>query len=187
MNHPVAPPAPTRAANITRQFDDARPQPHDPTAMLDWSDLAEAVARGGTFWLTTIDTDGRPHTRPVFAVVADGHLVTASSTTAAKTTHLRSERPASIATSSGGLDIVWIGRPTIVDTDDELEAIAAAYRHTYGWDAHADPTSHALTAPYGAPTAGPPPYEAYRIAPHTVHAIATSEPFTGQSTRWEFP
>ena len=70
--------------------------------------------------------------------------------------------------------------------DRELEAITAASRRTYGWDVHADPASAALTAPYGAPTAGPPPYEAYRIEPRTVHAIATSDALNGRSTRWGF-
>lgn len=187
MNHSTAPPTPTRAVNITRQFDDGQLQRHDPTITLAWSALVEAMAGGGTFWLTTIDADGRPHTRPVFAVIANGHLVTASSATAAKTTHLHSAQQTSIATSSRGLDIIWSGQPSLVEDDREFEATAAAYRDTYGWDVHTDAASAALTAPYGAPTAGPPPYETYRINPRTVHAIATSETRTGQSTRWDFP
>lgn len=179
-------PIPTRAVNITRQYDDGELQRHNPTATLDWSELTDAIAGGGTFWLTTVDAEGCPHTRPVFAVVANGHLVTASSATATKTSHLRSARPTSIATTCDDMDVVWSGRPLRILDDRELEAIADAYRSTYGWDVIADPASGALTAPYGAPTAGPPPYETYRIEPTTVHAIATTDARSGRSTRWDF-
>ncbi len=178
-------PSPTRAVNITHQFDAGELQQHDPTVTLDWSELIDSVAGGGTFWLTTVDAQGRPHTRPVFAVLANGHLVTASSASAAKTTHLRSARPTSLATTCDGMDVVWSGQSLRVLDHRELHAIAEAYRRTYGWDVVADPASGALTAPYGAPTAGPPPYEAYRIEPTTVHAIATSDARSGRSTRWD--
>ena len=186
MDRTAEAPSPTGAVNITRQFDGGELQRHDPTVTLEWSELIAGIADGGTFWLSTVDAEGRPHTRPVFAVVANGHLVTVSSATAAKTAHLRSARQASIATSFGGMDIVWSGRSLRIVDARELKAIAAAYRSTYGWDVDADPASGALKAPYGAPTAGPPPYEAYRVEPRTVHAIATSETLNGRSTRWDF-
>ncbi len=179
-------PTPRRAVNITRQFDDGELKRHDPTATLDWSELLDAIAGGGTFWLTSVNAEGRPHTRPVFAVVAHGHLATASSATAAKTSHLRSARPTSIATTCDGMDVVWSGPSLRILDDRELDAVAEAYRSTYGWDVVADPASAALTAPYGAPTAGPPPYQAYRIEPTTVHAVATSDATSGRSTRWDF-
>lgn len=115
------------------------------------------MSDGGTFWLTTIDAYGHPHTRAVFAVIADTHLVVASSTTAAKMPHLRSGRPASIATSTNGLDIVWAGTPLPIRSPAELELASEAYRNTYGWDVHADPNTEALTAPYGAPDRRPAP------------------------------
>jgi hypothetical protein len=179
------PPVPDDADNITHQFDDGRMQPVDPDATITWHDLLRHVDAGGTFWLTVVDDDGRPHTRPVFAVVHDGGLVTASSHTAVKTAPLQAGNPCSIAVSAGDLDVVWSGIPTRVTDTGELHDIAERYRRTYGWDvdAHAD----ALTAPYGAPTAGPPPYLAFRIRPMTVHAIATGDASTGRSTRWTFP
>jgi hypothetical protein len=42
----------------------------------------------------------------------------------------------------------------------------------------------ALTAPYSAPSAGPPPWHVYRFAFHTVFGVATREPHG--ATRWRF-
>ncbi len=179
-------PKPTGAVNITDQFDEGRLQPHDPSATLQWSELIAAIRSGGTFWLTTVSSDGKPHTRPVFAVVADGHLVTASSRMATKTTHLRSGSPTSIATGADGIDVVWTGIPAPVGDPDQLATVADAYRTTYGWNVHIDLEAGALTAPYGAPTAGPPPYDVFRITPTTVHAISSGENSVGRSTRWVF-
>ena len=105
------------AVNITRQFDHHTLQPVDIAATIEWIELLDRLGGGGTFWLTVLDEAGRPHTRPVLAVIVDGDV---------------------------------------------------------------------LIAPYGAPTAGPPPYEVFRIDPATVHAIGTDAPFIGRSTRWTF-
>ena len=74
-------------------------------------------------------------------------------------------------------------QPAVTDPT-ELAAVSDAYQSTYSWPA--DVVDDTLTAPYGAPTAGPPPYEVFRIDPTTVHAIGTDEPFTGRSTKWTF-
>lgn len=43
----------------------------------------------------------------------------------------------------------------------------------------------AFAAPYGAPTAGPPPYYVYEIRPETVFAFTTDES-PPRPTRWRF-
>ena len=52
----------------------------------------------------------------------------------------------------------------------------------YGWP----PTvaDGAFDAPYGAPTAGPPPYEVYEITARTVYGFGTDEEHAPRSTRW---
>lgn len=122
----------------------------------------------------------------MFATVADGHLVTASAASAAKTADLRSGRPTSLATSAGGFDVVWTGSPHAVTGTAELAAVAAAYRRSYGWNVDIDREHDALTAPYAAPTAGPPPYVVFRIVPDAVHAFTTDGDHAGRPTRWEF-
>ena len=42
----------------------------------------------------------------------------------------------------------------------------------------------ALTAPYSAPSAGPPPWNVYVITPTTAFGVATAEP--NGATRWRF-
>lgn len=176
---------PIRATNITHQFDDGELQPVDQAATVQWADVLGQLTEGGTFWLT-VTVDGRPHTRPVFAVIADGVIHVASSASAAKTRSLRSASPTSIALGAAALDIVWSGSPHAVTHLDQLRAVVEAYRSAYGWDVDTDAARATLTAPYGAPTAGPPPYHVFRIDPDTVHAIATDTPFAGCSTRWDF-
>ena len=46
-----------------------------------------------------------------------------------------------------------------------LERIRDAYADKYGWPVTI--VGDAFDAPFGAPTAGPPPYEAYEIVPTT--------------------
>lgn len=177
-------PLPKRATNITEQFDDGEMQPSD-DATIEWRALLEAVGGGGTFWLTTVDRDLRPHTRPLFAVISHGALHVSSSATASKTAHLAAGVGVSVATASEHLDIVWSGSPSRVTDRDALAAVAEAYRTTYGWDVAVDDSEAALRAPYGAPTAGAPPYEVFRVDPSSVHAVATGERFSGRSTRWD--
>ena len=67
-------------------------------------------------------------------------------------------------------------------TDPEtLERVAAGYR-AGGWPAQVD--GDAFTAPFNAPSAGPPPWHAYRFTFHTVVGVATTEPYG--ATRWCF-
>jgi hypothetical protein len=42
----------------------------------------------------------------------------------------------------------------------------------------------AFTAPFGAPSAGPPPWHLYRFTFHTAVGVATAEPHG--ATRWRF-
>lgn len=182
MNPSVVPDA---AVNITRQYDDHAMQPVDARSTIAWNEVLALLDSGGTFWLTTLDEHARPHTRPVLAVVVDAALVTASAATAVKTRALRAGGPVSMATTTDGLDVVWSGTSRRITKPIQLADVARAYRATHGWDVST--AGDALTAPYGAPTAGPPPYEVFRIDPRSVHAIGTGAAFTGRSTRWDIP
>jgi len=68
-----------------------------------------------------------------------------------------------------------------VTDKDTLEALAALYRQD-GWPAEVQ--GEAFTAPYSAPSAGPPPWELYRFIFHTAFGVATVEPYG--ATRWRF-
>jgi hypothetical protein len=62
-----------------------------------------------------------------------------------------------------------------------LEQLAAHYREG-GWPAEVD--GDAFTAPFSAPSAGPPPWYLYRFTLHTAIGVATAEP--NGATRWRF-
>ena len=62
-----------------------------------------------------------------------------------------------------------------------LEQVAAKYREG-GWPAEV--ADDAFTAPFSAPSAGPPPWHLYRFTLHTAFGVATEEP--SGATRWSF-
>ena len=73
------------------------------------------------------------------------------------------------------------GDATRVTDRPTLEKVASLSREG-GWPAEAE--GEALTAPYSAPSAGPPPWEVYRFTFHTVFGVSTAEPYG--ATRWRF-
>lgn len=75
-----------------------------------------------------------------------------------------------------GVDLIVEDRAEFVTDQPTLERVAEAYRNKYGWPLEIrDGQAH---APFGAPTAGPPPYRPYVITPRgsTAWASPTSSP-----------
>jgi hypothetical protein len=66
----------------------------------------------------------------------------------------------------------------------QLARIGAAYVDKYGWPVTV--RDGAFHAPYGAPTAGPPPYEVHVVQPATVFALGTDDDLAPRSTRYRF-
>jgi cation diffusion facilitator family transporter len=65
-----------------------------------------------------------------------------------------------------------------------LESVAGAYRAEYDWPVTV--INGAFDAPYGAPTAGPPPYQPYEIRPATILGLVNDPALGPSSTRWRF-
>ena len=80
-----------------------------------------------------------------------------------------------------GIDLVLEGEAARVTHGPTLELAAAHYREG-GWPAEVE--GDAFTAPFSAPSAGPPPWHLYRFVFHTAFGVATAEPFG--ATRWRF-
>jgi hypothetical protein len=68
-----------------------------------------------------------------------------------------------------------------VDDDETLQRLAKRYADQ-GWPARVE--NRAFTHDYSAPSAGPPPWHLYEVAPVTVYAVLSAEP--GGATRWRF-
>lgn len=79
------------------------------------------------------------------------------------------------------IDVVFEGEARPVTDRATLEALAAEYRQV-GWPAEVE--GDAFTAPYSAPSAGPPPRQLYRFRYERAFGVATQEPHG--ATRWRF-
>ena len=72
------------------------------------------------------------------------------------------------------LALVIEGTASRVIDADELRSVADEYNRG-GWPAQIE--GDAFTAEYSAPSAGPPPWQVFKITPATVFAFGTAEPY----------
>ena len=177
MTEPAGAPAEPVAVAISG---DATP----PTTPMPWAEAQRRLAGAQTYWLATTAPGARPHVRPVLGVWVDGSLHTTSSPAARKARNLAENDRCSFSVSADSVDVVLEGTAAKVADPDHLQRVADAYDDKYGWP----PTvaDGAFDAPYGAPTAGPPPYEVYEITPTVVFGLGTDEVHAPRSTRWSF-
>ncbi|HEV8298689.1 MAG TPA: hypothetical protein VGQ20_15390 [Acidimicrobiales bacterium] len=89
-----------------------------------------------------------------------------SSPVARKGRNLARDARCAVAIGTDVLDLVVEGRMTKITDALQLQRVADAYASKYGWPVKV--RDGAFFAEYGAPTAGPPPYEVYVIVPDVV-------------------
>jgi PPOX class probable F420-dependent enzyme len=149
--------------------------------------VSQAPGAGGpdrhTCWLATIDPDGAPHVTGVGALWVDGSFWFETGDTTRKARNLRRDPRCTLSVATQGFDLVVEGDAHKV-TEPETVARLAARWAAEGWPAEVDESGSALTAPFSAPSAGPPPWFVYRLDLRTATALATVEP--GGATRWRF-
>ena len=153
---------------------------------LDWSrPRGELVSgtphRDVPFFLGTTRPDGRPHSAGIGAMWMDGDLYFTSGPEARKSRNLALNPACTISGRLATVDLVLEGEAGRVVDRPTLERAAARFRDG-GWPAEVD--GDALTAPYSAPSAGPPPWHLYRFRFHTATGVAITEPYG--ATRWRF-
>jgi Pyridoxamine 5'-phosphate oxidase len=154
-------------------------------AELPWSRPRDLLAANPdsntTFFLGTVRPDSRPHAAGVGALWLDGDLYFTSGPQARKARNLAANPACTISVKLEGIDLTLEGEATRVTDQPTLEAAARLYRQG-GWPVQVE--GDAFTAPYSAPSAGPPPWQLYRFTFHTVFGVATAEP--NGATRWRF-
>jgi hypothetical protein len=159
---------------------------------VDWSSIVPKLAddvppepdhhNAKSKWLTTINEDGTPHVTPVGAVWIDGTFWFQTGDTK-KRRNVERDGRCSVALSILGADVVIDGIAERV-TDPDAVAKAAKAWADGGWPAEPDESGTGITAPFNAPTQGPPPWHVYRIDPRSALICMGEEP--GGLTRVNF-
>jgi hypothetical protein len=161
----------------------------DPTSgaePIPWSrvrDLLDGGALGaaGTSFPGTVRPDGRPHAAGVGAAWYDGDVYFQTGPGTRKGRNVAANPACTVSASLEGWDLVFEGHAERITDPATLDAIAAIYRGG-GWPVQVE--GDAFTAPYTAPSGGPPPWHLFRITVHTVFGVGGAEP--SGATRWRF-
>lgn len=150
-------------------------------------DITQAPDTGGpnrhTFWLTTIQPDGKPHVRPLGVLWVDGRGYFTSGTRTRKAKNLALTPHCALSVALHEFDLIIEGQAQKVTDPAMVLRIAEVYR-SQGWPATVTEDGLALTAAYSAPSAGPPPWDIYEVTPDTVYAMGTAQ--LSGAARWQF-
>jgi hypothetical protein len=160
---------------------------------IDWDPISEKLASGSapdpdahnarTTWLTTINEDGSPHVTAVGAVWLDGAFWFQTGTGTRKQRNVERDARCSVAASIRDADVVVEGEAARVTAPDLVAKVAAAWADG-GWPVEPDESGSGVTAPFNAPSQGPPPWNVYRIEPGSATVVLGIEP--GGLTRFDF-
>jgi hypothetical protein len=134
-----------------------------------------------THWLTTVRPDGRPHVAGVGAVWVDDVFYFTTGDGTRKGRNLAENEHCVISVVLDDIDVVVEGTAEKVTDRATIERLAEHYASS-GWPAEA--TDGGFTAPYSAPSAGPPPWALWRLTPETAFGVGNAEPHG--ATRWRF-
>jgi hypothetical protein len=167
---------PVEVTNLDRYGNPALPwsRPRDRLA-------ASAATPDLAFFLGTTRPDSRPHAAGIGALWLDDDLYFTSGPGTRKSRNLAANPACTVSVRLEGIDLVLEGEVSRVTDRPTLERVAALAREG-GWPAEVE--GDAFTAPYSAPSAGPPPWRLYRLTVHTAFGVATAEPHG--ATRWHF-
>lgn len=160
---------------------------------LNWEAIVEKLDAGSapapeahnshTKWLATINEDGSPHVTAVGALWLDGTFWFQTGVGTRKSKNIALDARCSISVSIRDADVVVEGMATRVHDPETVARLAAAWAAN-GWPAEPDPSGSGITAPFNAPSQGPPPWFVYRIEPRSAIVVLGTEP--GGLTRFTF-
>jgi len=173
----------------------------DPTALTggkpaDWRTVErrlEEPAKAQTYWLATVRPDGRPHVMPLIGIWDDGafYFVTGESTR--KGRNLVRDGHCVVAgnsTTIPSVDIILEGEARKVTDPHTLRRVVKMFANDLKWPL--EERDGAVAGP-NAPTAGPPPYSVFELAPTTAFGLPgtagmeqTPSEDRVSPTRWDF-
>jgi len=142
--------------------------PVDWTAVVGKLDSGSAPApdanNSRTTWLATVNEDGSPHVTAVGAVWLDGTFWFQTGRGTRKGRNVERDGRCSISVSIRDADVVVEGVAARVTDPGVVARIAKAWADQ-GWPAEPDQSGSGITAPFNAPSQGPPPWNVYRVEP----------------------
>jgi hypothetical protein len=144
---------------------------------------AQEAHNSRTKWLVTLNEDGSPHITAVGAIWVDGTFWFQTGTRTKTYHNLDIDPRCSIAISIRDADIVIEGVAEKVTDPETLKRIAATWAPD-GWPAELDASGSGITAPFNAPSQGPPPWFVFRVEPRSAIVTLGVEP--GGLTRFSF-
>lgn len=160
---------------------------------VDWAvvagklDAASAPApeamNARTTWLATINEDGTPHVTAVGAVWVDGAFWFQTGAGTRKGRNVARDPRCSVAVSVRDADVVIEGDAARVTDADAVARVARAWADG-GWPVEPDESGSGITAPFNAPSQGPPPWNVFRIQARSATVVSSAEP--GGLTRFRF-
>jgi hypothetical protein len=160
---------------------------------VDWAGVVGRLEAGSspepeavnsrTTWLCTLNADGSPHVTAVGAMWLDGTFWFQTGTGTRKERNVARDPRCSVAVSIREADVVVEGNAARVTDPEAVARIAKAWADS-GWPVEPDESGSGITAPFNAPSQGPPPWNVYRIEPRSAIVVSTIEP--GGLTRFRF-
>jgi hypothetical protein len=160
---------------------------------VDWNGIVEKLVANSapapdahnarTKWLVTVNEDGSPHVTAVGAMWHDGTFWFQTGAGTRKSRNVEREPRCSVALSTLDADVVVEGDAARVTDPEQLASIAKAWADD-GWPAEVHPSGTGITAPFNAPSQGPPPWNVYRMTPRSATVVLGTEP--GGLTRFTF-
>ena len=160
---------------------------------VDWAAIVAKLAAGSapapdavnsrTTWLSTVNEDGSPHVTAVGALWLDDAFWFQTGASTLKARNVARDSRCSIAVSIRDADIVVEGDAARVTEPGAVARVAKAWADQ-GWPAEPDDSGSGITAPFNAPSQGPPPWNVYRIEPRSALVTLAAEP--GGLTRFRF-
>jgi nitroimidazol reductase NimA-like FMN-containing flavoprotein (pyridoxamine 5'-phosphate oxidase superfamily) len=168
-------PATTPTTKLDSRFSD--PQ----AAALPWPEVQDRLAAAGTYWVTTVRADGRPHITPLFAVWDEGALHFCTGPTEQKARNLETSRHVALTTGTSatdeGVDIVVEGTAEPVHDEDRLRRLSDLWAAKYGEEWRFDVRDGDFAHEAGTANV-------YAVAPDKVLAFGKA-PYSHTSFRFE--
>ena len=160
---------------------------------VEWADVVDRLDRrmapvpeapnARATWLATINEDGSSHVTAVGATWVDGAFWFQTGTGTRKGRNVRRDPRCSVALSVRDADVVVEGDAVLVTDPVALGPVVQAWVDQ-GWPAEVDEGGAGITAPFNAPSQGPPPWNVYRIQTRSVVVTLGAAP--GGLTRFNF-